>query len=71
LSIHIEGTHPLRFGGRAALMYAAAGGQVEAIQLLIAHGAHADQTDAEGRSALEYARSEPARQALLAGARRH
>jgi ankyrin repeat protein len=60
-----EDPGPLRTGQRTALMYAAATGHTASIALLLQHGASTRKTDAEGRKALEYARSVAARNELL------
>lgn len=48
---------PLRTGSRTALMYAALGGSVTATDLLLRHGAHAHERDAEGLQAADFARN--------------
>jgi ankyrin repeat protein len=56
-------------GHRSALMFAVAGRQPEAAQMLLAHGADARQKDAEGHSALEYPASQALRQMLMGPAK--
>jgi ankyrin repeat protein len=61
-----EDSPPPRTGHRTALMYAAAAGHAEICHLLIQHGASTRETDAEGKTALDYARSPEARIELQA-----
>jgi ankyrin repeat protein len=54
----LEGVRPpLRYGSRTALMYAALGGSVQATELLLRHGADAQERDAEGLQAADFARN--------------
>jgi len=64
-----EDPEPLRTGERTALMYAAAAGRVASITMLLQHGVNDRAIDAEGLTALDYARSEEARNALRAAHR--
>ena len=67
-AIYAEEPIPFRTGHRTALMFAAAAGDAEAVRLLLQHKASVRERDAEGLTALDYARSEPVRillQALL------
>lgn len=58
LSPSLEGERPpLRSGSRTALMFAALSGSAAATNLLLSHGANAQQTDAEGLRASDFARS--------------
>jgi len=68
--IYSESTPVPWFTGRqSALMFAVAGRQQEAVQILLAHGADARQKDAEGHSALEYPASQALRQMLMGPAK--
>jgi ankyrin repeat protein len=60
-----RGPVPWFTGHQSALMFAVAGRQPEAVQILLAHGADARQKDAEGHTALEYPASEALRQMLM------
>jgi len=51
-----EDPPPPRTGHRTALMYAAVAGHAEICKLLIQRGANTREADAEGRTALDYAR---------------
>ena len=58
LSPPLEGERPpLRSGSRTALMFAALSGSAAATNLLLSHGANAQQTDAEGLRASDFART--------------
>jgi ankyrin repeat protein len=59
-----EDPPPLRTGHRTALMYAAAAGHAEICNLLIQHGAKTREKDAEGKTALDYAKEPATRDAL-------
>jgi ankyrin repeat protein len=61
-----ESATPLRTGHRTALMYAAVAGNPESCKLLIEHGASLSEKDAEGLTALDYARSPEALNELRA-----
>jgi ankyrin repeat protein len=61
-----ESAPPLRTGHRTALMYAAVAGDPESCKLLIEHGASISEKDAEGLTALDYARSPEVRNELQA-----
>jgi hypothetical protein len=64
-SVQLEGRHPPRMSGsRTALMYAALGGSGDATALLVAHGAHVHQKDAEALEAAQYAHSPAVSRAL-------
>ena len=66
-AVYSEDSGPLRTGRRTALMYAAAAGRAEGVTLLLQHGANTRETDAEGLTALGYARrSDEVRSALQA-----
>jgi ankyrin repeat protein len=67
-TLYSEDAPPLRTGHRTALMYAAAAGNPDSCKLLIQHGASPRETDAEGWTALDYARS-PEVHSLLQTAR--
>jgi len=54
LTFYSESNPPLFTGRRTALMYAAVAGNDAAYRLLLAHGARADQKDAEGMTAADY-----------------
>jgi ankyrin repeat protein len=64
-----EGSGPLRTGHRTALMYAAVAGSADSCKLLLQHGASVRETDAEGRTALDYAK-DPAVLSVLKAAQR-
>jgi ankyrin repeat protein len=64
LKFYSENRKPLLSGQRTALMYAAAGSNVEALKILIAHGARTNLQDAEGLRAVDYARIAAMRTAL-------
>lgn len=66
LALYSEDAPPLRTGHRTALMYAAAAGSPESCKLLIQAGASTRETDAEGWTALDYARSPAVRSELQA-----
>jgi ankyrin repeat protein len=66
LTLYSEDSPPLRTGHRTALMYAAAAGSRDSCKLLIQHGVSARETDAEGWTALDYARSPEVRSELQA-----
>jgi ankyrin repeat protein len=59
-----EDPPPPQTGHRTALMYAAAAGHAQSCKLLIQHGANTRETDAEGFTALHYARSPEVRSVL-------
>jgi uncharacterized protein len=61
-----EQTPPPRTGHRTALMYAAAAGNAEICKILIEHGANTREADAEGKTALDYAKSAEVRIELQA-----
>jgi uncharacterized protein len=61
-----EDPPPLRTGHRTALMYAAAAGHAEICRLLIQRGAKTREQDAEGRTALDYAKEPETRIELQA-----
>jgi ankyrin repeat protein len=64
-SVQLEGRHPpLMSGSRTALMYAALGGSGDATALLVAHGAHVHQKDAEALEAAQYAHGPAVSRAL-------
>jgi ankyrin repeat protein len=54
LTFYSESNPPLFTGQRTALMYASVAGNDAAYRLLLAHGARADQKDAEGMMAVDY-----------------
>jgi ankyrin repeat protein len=64
--VYSENAQPLRTGHRTALMYAAAVGNPESCKLLIEHGADVRTHDAEGWSAMDYARTPEVRRELQA-----
>jgi len=67
LALYSEGQPPMWTGHRTVLMYAAKGGHADSVRLLLQHGANARQKDAEGWTALEYARTPEIRRLLGAG----
>jgi ankyrin repeat protein len=69
LALYSEDPEPLRTGHRTALMYAAATGHTVSIAMLLQHGASTRKSDAEGRKAIEYARSVETRNELLGAPR--
>ena len=65
----LEGRQPsLLYGSRTALMFASLGGSVDAVSLLLAHGAAVHRKDAEGLEASDYARGARIAEALAGGA---
>lgn len=64
--IYSEERQPMWTGGRTALMYAAKGGHADSVRLLLQHGANPERKDAEGWTALQYARTPEVRR-LLSG----
>jgi ankyrin repeat protein len=66
-ALYSEESPPMWSGHRTALMYAARSGQVDSVRTLLEHGASPREKDAEGRTALWYART-PETRSLLGGA---
>jgi ankyrin repeat protein len=63
-ALYSEEERPTWTGHRTALMYAVKGGYADSVRLLLQHGASPGQKDAEGWTALRYARSPEVRRLL-------